>query len=118
MIRLQVLRPIMFGSFILGAGFLLGGCSLNGQSNPAKSEQVKSPQTANPGAPLQAEKKSGETRKTGTISTSQGKFFLAEPGQTPKEIESYQVTLADYVGQTVTVVGQYSGDTLFVGKIE
>lgn len=65
-----------------------------------------------------ADQKSGDTTKTGTISSAGGKYFLTEPGQPPREIESYSVSLADFVGQTVTVTGQYSGDTLFVGKIE
>jgi hypothetical protein len=62
--------------------------------------------------------KVGDTTKTGVISFSAGRYFLAEAGQTPKEIESYTVELGDYVGKTVTVTGQYSGDTLFVGSIE
>jgi hypothetical protein len=62
--------------------------------------------------------KVGDTTKTGVISFSAGRYFLAEAGQTPREIESYVVELGDYVGKTVTVTGQYSGDTLFVGSIE
>lgn len=62
--------------------------------------------------------KVGTTTKTGTISSSGGVFYLQEAGQPLKEIDSYTVELSEYVGQKVTVSGQYSGDTLFVGTIE
>lgn len=74
--------------------------------------KLKSTQT-----PPTASQKVGTTTKTGVISTSNGVFYLQELGQTPKEIDSYTVELSDYVGETVTVSGQYSGDTLFVGNV-
>lgn len=69
-------------------------------------------------APPAANQKVGTTTKTGVISNNNNVFYLQEVGQTPKEIDSYTVELGDYVGETVTVSGQYSGDTLFVGSIE
>jgi hypothetical protein len=86
-------------------------------------DQNKASQKANPsqggaaGVPA-ADQKSGTTTKVGTITQAGGKFFLTEIGDSPKEIESYAVPLGDYVGQTATVTGQYSGDTLFVGSVE
>ena len=68
--------------------------------------------------PPTTNQKVGTTTKTGIISSSGGVFYLQEAGQTPKEIDSYTVELSDYVGQSVTVSGQYSGDTLFVGSVE
>ena len=68
--------------------------------------------------PPTTNQKVGTTTKTGVISSNGGVFYLQEAGQTPKEIDSYTVELGDYVGQSVTVSGQYSGDTLFVGTIE
>lgn len=68
--------------------------------------------------PPTANQKVGTTTKTGVISSSGGVFYLQEAGQALKEIDSYTVELSEYVGQTVTVSGQYSGDTLFVGTIE
>lgn len=62
--------------------------------------------------------KVGTTTKTGIISTTNNVFYLQEAGQTPKEVDSYTVELGDYVGQSVTVSGQYSGDTLFIGSVE
>lgn len=68
--------------------------------------------------PPTTNQKVGTTTKTGIISSSGGVFYLQEAGQTPKEIDSYTVELSDHVGQSVTVSGQYSGDTLFVGSVE
>lgn len=70
--------------------------------------------SGNPGAT----EKSGTTTKTGKLTESQGVFYLQEAGQTPKEVDSYVVDLGEYVGQTVTVSGQYSGDTLFIGSVQ
>ncbi len=72
----------------------------------------------NTAVPAESSQKVGTTTKTGVISVSSGVFYLQEAGQTPKEIDSYTVELGDYVGQSVTVSGQYSGDTLFVGSVE
>lgn len=68
--------------------------------------------------PPTTNQKVGTTTKTGVISTSNNVFYLQEAGQTPKEIDSYTVELSKYVGKSVTVSGQYSGDTLFVGSVE
>lgn len=76
--------------------------------------QAKEKEQANP----VVKEKVGTTTKTGTISESAGRFYLQEMGQTPKEIDSYTVELDVYVGQNVTVSGQYSGDTLFVGSVQ
>jgi len=72
---------------------------------------------ANSGAPA-ADQKSGDTTKTGSITSANGAFFLQEQGGSPELVESYAVELNEYVGQTVTVTGQYSGDTLFIGSVE
>lgn len=65
-----------------------------------------------------ASQKQGDTSKTGVITASGGVYFLTETGGSPKMIDSYSLDFADYLGQTVTVTGQYSGDTLFVSRIE
>ena len=86
--------------------------------NDAKKQQI-APAPVESGAkvPVAADK-AGITTKTGEISSTGGRYYLQESGQSPKEIDSYVVELETYVGQTVTVSGQYSGDTLFVGSIE
>lgn len=108
---MKKITPILV---MLAAVVLLSGCLGQPQTTTPAGEKTPTTKTSVPGA----EQKSGETTKTGTISTAGGKFFLTEPGQPPREISSYAIKLADYVGKSVTVTGQYSGDTLFVGKIK
>jgi ABC-type Fe3+-hydroxamate transport system substrate-binding protein len=105
------MKKIFTLSLILFSAVLFSACT----HDKSETEAIKTNTT---GLSPAADQKSGDTTKTGTITTAGGKFFLTEAGQTPKEIESYQVQLGDYVGQTVTVVGQYSGDTLFVGSVK
>lgn len=105
------MKKYLFAVLLISGGLVLGGCT---------GEKVE---TAKPGSggvtgTNQIEQKQGDTTKTGVISTINGLYYLAEPGQTPKEIDSYAVELSAYVGKTVTVTGQYSGDTLFVGSVE
>lgn len=104
--------PIL--AILLGAVFL-SGCV--GQPSTTAPAGVQSPVVSKTNVPA-ADQKSGETTKTGMISTAGGKFFLTESSQPPREISSYSIKLADYVGKNVTVTGQYSGDTLFIGKIK
>jgi PBP1b-binding outer membrane lipoprotein LpoB len=104
------MKKIITLSLILGSAVLFSGCT-------AKQPATESVKTNTTGAPA-ADQKSGTTTKYGTITSAGGKFFLTEAGQTPKEIESYAVDLSEHVGKTLTVVGQYSGDTLFVGSVE
>ena len=64
------------------------------------------------------EQKQGNTIITGKISGSTGAYFIQESGKNPQGIDSYAIDLSQYVGQTVTITGQYSGDTLFVGEVK
>jgi hypothetical protein len=64
-----------------------------------------------------AVEKTGNTTKIGVISKIGEKYFLTESGKQPAEVDSYAIDLGGYVGKNVTIVGQYSGDTLFVGDI-
>lgn len=98
---------------VLTTSLLLAGCTV-GQTTP-KADSVD---TTNQVQPAAAEQKVGDTVMTGMISQVGEKYFITVTGQNPKEIESYLVKLSDYVGKTVTITGQYSGDTLFVGKVE
>ena len=99
-------KSLMLAALVIGSGLTFAGCG---------AEPVTTPQTTQTQGTTE---KVGDTTKTGTISFTDGRYFLAEAGQTPKEIDSYAVDLSSYVGQKVTVTGQYSGDTLFVGSIE
>ncbi len=100
---------------LVGGGlyFFVQNAKKNASQAPAAQVKTNS-KTTNPSAT----EKSGTTTKTGKIGSSGGVFTLQEAGQTPKEIDSYVVDLSKYVGKTVTVTGQYSGDTLFVGAVK
>lgn len=85
--------------------------------NSAKKQTVGVP-TNNTNNSLGSTNKTGTTTKTGMITQTAGRYFLQETGGSLMEIESYSVELGAYVGKTVTVSGQYSGDTLFVGEVK
>lgn len=85
----------------------LAGCS----SQPTSSEQNANDTQS------ELEKKSGDTTKKGNLRKVDDKFYLEESGGAKFEVESYAYELDDYANQTITVTGQYSGDTLFIGKI-
>ncbi len=95
----------------LSVSFLLSGCSLG--SVPTTADQ-NSQQEQN-GA---TEEKRGDTTKTGTILNKSGIFFIETAPGKLEAIDSLAVDLAAYEDQQVTIVGQYSGDTLFVGKVQ
>lgn len=82
------------------------GCS---RQMPAASTEVSTPAS---------NEKVGKTTKTGEVVLLNDKTFLQESGQTPIEIDSYNVDLKSHVGQIVTVTGEYSGNTLFVGELK
>jgi starvation-inducible outer membrane lipoprotein len=103
------MKKMVTFSLLLSSALLFSACT---------AQQPETTSGKNNAVAPAADQKSGDTTKTGTITTAGGKFFLTEAGQTPKEVESYQVDLSAYVGKTVTVTGQYSGDTLFIGSIE
>lgn len=102
----QKLFLATFGFFTL---LLLAGCR---PSAPAKNDA-----TTTKTAP-QAEQKAGDTTKSGKVTQIGSKFYLEQKGKEPLELDSYTVDLASHLGQTVTVTGQYSGNTLFVSAVE
>lgn len=104
------MKKIFSLTLILFSAVLFSACT----DDKTTTDTIKTNTTDAPAA----DQKSGTTIRYGIITSVGGKFFLTEVGQTPKEIESYAVNLSTYVGKTVTVTGQYSGDTLFVGSVE
>ena len=64
------------------------------------------------------EEKQGATTVRGKVVGAGGSFYLLLDDSSRIELDSYAITLQDYVGQQVSVTGQYSGDTLFVGSVE
>lgn len=103
---------LVFVAAFMISGLVLSGCSnqQDGSSNAASNSG------ATTGAPAAADKQ-GFTSKTGVISQAGDTIFIQEAGGQPEIIESYSVELSEYVGQTITVTGQFSGDTLFVSEV-
>lgn len=66
----------------------------------------------------QLQEKQGTTTLNGTVAGSEGSYVLESPTSPPTQLESYDVDFSQYVGDRVTVKGQYSGNTLFVSEIE
>lgn len=94
-------------SVLLASSFIFVGCGTTTSSaSPAPLNQPGTTQ------------KSGNTTKTGTITQIGEKFYISQQGKQPMEIDSNTVDLKQYLGKTVTITGQFSGDTLYVGKVE
>jgi hypothetical protein len=101
------MKRIICAVGLIAASIVFSGCSSSTSS-----------QSSAPSSDATTTQKSGDTTKTGKITEAGSKFFLQEAGKQPIEIDSYGIELKSYVGQTVTVTGQYSGDTLFVSMVK
>ncbi len=64
------------------------------------------------------EEKSGEFSLTGKISKPGDQYLITQASGEVQELESYTVKLENYVGKTATVVGEFSGNTLFITEIK
>lgn len=64
------------------------------------------------------EQKNKDISITGVLSQNGEFFFVTDQAGTIHDVETYSVDFSAFVGSTVTVSGQYSGDTLFVTEIE
>lgn len=73
--------------------------------------------TGNSSPNSEFEQKNAVITLTGTLSKNGELFFITDSTGTIHDVETYAVSFDEYVGQTVTVSGQYSGDTLFVTEI-
>lgn len=87
---------------LIGLSFLFAGCS------GSSVNQTTSPTTTT--------NKVGKTEKMGTL-TQVGKVYLLQNGTQSISLESYNLDLSQYVGKQVHVLGEYSGDTLFVTEV-
>jgi hypothetical protein len=74
------------------------------------------PQSTSTPATSTEETATGSTTLTGTLQSSNGKYFLKSTGKTV-ELDSYSVEFTEFVGKNVSITGQYSGDTLFAESI-
>ncbi len=61
--------------------------------------------------------KAVDTTLTGTVTKTGNKYYIQTMGKPITELDSYTVKFDQFVGQKVSVTGQYSGDTLFVDII-
>jgi len=92
---------------VLAASLLLGGCTTTSAGTPQEEK-----------APGQAIEKSGDTTLSGTLVKLDRKYYLKLSGKPNQEVDSYGVDLSIYEGKTVTIIGQFSGTTLFAGRVE
>ncbi len=104
------MQKISLIAFTIVTAISFSACSKN--TAPSTTTSSSTQDTA-----LTVDKK-GTTTKTGKILKLSDKTYIQENGKQPAEIDSYSVDLSQYIGKTVTVSGQYSGDTLFVTQVQ
>ncbi len=92
----------------------LAGCTTQSKSPTPATGSTTQPNTGT----VKADQKVGDTTLSGTVTKVGEEYLLSIPGKPSKGLDSYKIKLSEYVGQSVKVTGQYSGDTLFVSKIE
>jgi hypothetical protein len=88
--------------------FLVGCTTLFPKTIPAATSTPVSATT----------QKSGTTTLKGQFEVSGKIILLKSNSQGPITLDSYSVDLKQYNGQTVTVTGKYSGDTLYVSSVQ
>lgn len=64
------------------------------------------------------EEKRGDTTKSGLLVKQGEKYYIKSETGEMEEVESYSVDFSNFENQRVSATGQYSGDTLFIGKID
>ena len=83
---------------------VFSGCSLlNKSSDSMKNDEY--------------DQKNAVITVTGRLSQNGALFFITDSTGMIHDVETYAVSFAEYVGKTVTVSGQYSGNTLYVTEI-
>jgi len=92
---------------LIMSGLVLGGC-VKTESTTSTDSETQVPA---------AEEKSGDTVKSGMLVKQGTKYYIKSPAGIMDEVESYAVNFSEYENKSVTVTGQYSGDTLFAGSI-
>ncbi len=95
--------------FVATLSVFLGGCAVQ-QSVDSRDNDMS--------ALSGEEEKKGDITKTGTVVKTANAYFLVETNGNKVELDSYKYQLSEYEGKVVTVTGQYSGDTLFVGNLQ
>ncbi len=89
---------------IVASSLMFSGCSLlqNGSETMENEEY---------------EQKNAEVTLVGSLSKNGELYFITDSTGALHDVETYSVSFDEYVGKSVTVSGQYSGNTLFVTKI-
>lgn len=101
------MRKIAVIGSLAALSLFLVGCS------SSSTTTVPSP---SPSGSVAATNKKGTTSKTGKLSKV-GNGYLLQSGNQTVGVDSYNIDLNQYVGQQISVSGEYSGDTLFVTKV-
>ncbi len=104
---MTVRRFVQLVLAVSGATILFVGCTSSAKPAQPQDEPV--------GVTTQ---KKGDTTLSGKLTNKGGKYFLERVGQAPQEVNSYGVDLSVYTNKNVTITGQFSGDTLYAGKVE
>lgn len=107
-------KPLVLSTLVVFSALFFSACNSSSPDLGTQSTQTGQEQNV----VVNPSDKQGDTTKTGSISQINGQFYLQQAGGIPELIESLSVDLSVYIGQTVTVTGQYSGDTLFVGSVD
>jgi hypothetical protein len=100
------MKKLLFGVWLCMMSLVFAGCG------KTASAPVTSPSPA-----AGTSEKVGTTTKSGKVAKV-GNSFLLQSGNQSIGLDSYSIDLSGYVGQQVTVSGQYSGDTLFVTTVQ
>jgi len=83
---------------------LFSGCTQdNNGSNSAQSDSF--------------EQKNTTITLTGKLTKSGNLYLVTDSAGVAHDVETYSADFDSYLGETVTVSGQYSGNTLFVSQI-
>ena len=97
--------------FILLLILLLLSSTVFAACGAKNSASTKTQQESQP-----LEEKSGFTTVSGSLIMN-GATGQVQTASGPVAVESFAVDLKQYDGQTITVTGKYSGDTIFVSEV-
>jgi hypothetical protein len=95
--------PILVSSLLVSS-VLFSGC-VNGNNEADSSDSST------------FEQKNATITISGKLTKSGNLYLITDTAGVSQDVETYSVDLDTYVDKSVTVSGQYSGDTLFVSEI-
>jgi hypothetical protein len=117
------MRKMILGGIFIGVAMSFTACTKTQVTPTQQLQPGQTTQTSPTTTQTQASSAPGATEKSGTTTKSgkiakAGNSYLLQVGTQSIGIDSYSIDLSQYVGQQVTVSGQYSGDTLFVTSVQ